>query len=151
IAFDPSGKYLMVTNWWMDQALLVNVALGAPELRFSKSEIAGETSSREETIGDWYWCRGALDTPHRIMPLEPEDGLTGDMAVHPGGRLMVTMTSLGIVLTDIATCQRLQFLPYGYGRWPRFDAEGNFYAPSPLGGTIQSTYRWPISVKDNRY
>ena len=84
-----------------------------PELRLHFSEFtATDTASRGE-LGLWWWCRGALDTPHRILPVQPEDGMTSEIAVHPGGRLLATTTDRGILLSDLVTCERLQLPPDG--------------------------------------
>lgn len=62
IAFDRTGRFLMVANWWTGHTMVLNVALGTPELRLHISELTAiETAGRAEhgscsgpsSIGRW--------------------------------------------------------------------------------------------------
>ncbi len=150
VAFDPSGKFLIVSNDWTSHSMLLNVDQGAVELRFHNSELTDAGTASRGEYENWWWWRGALDTPHRALSLRSEDGMTGEMAIHPVGRLLATTTHLGVALTDIGTGKALGLLPGGPCRFPCFDSAGNLYALK-LVDNVHPPHRWPVAVRGNGY
>ena len=149
INFDSSGHYLISTSLWTARGILWNVANASAELRFSNTELAaqGPAHAGPQLTG---WWQGALDPPHQfITSFLPEDGSSGKLgasAIHPNGRLLANHTTQGIVLGDLATGQRLGFLPVGKGTALRFDSAGNLY-----GHIKNQPHRWPVTTEGNRF
>jgi WD40 repeat protein len=149
VAFDPTGRFLLSFSLWSGRCILWDVANASAELRFSNSELGskGAAHSGSQVVG---WWQGAQDPPHHVITsLLPEDGnphLLGASAVHPSGRLLVNQTSDGIVLSDLATGQRLGSLANGKGTTVCFDVNGNLF-----GSINYQPHRWPITTEGNHF
>jgi WD40 repeat protein/tRNA A-37 threonylcarbamoyl transferase component Bud32 len=148
VSFDPTGRYLLSRSVWAGRGTLWDVANGKAELRFSNSELATKGPAYGgPNLADWW--QAALDPPHRfITSFLPEDESPvklGSSAIHPKGRLLANHTTDGIVLGDLATGQRLGFLPAGKGTTLHFDSAGNLF-----GYINRQLHRWPIVMEGPR-
>ena len=153
IAFDPSGRFLLLVSPWTGQNVLVDVERGTPELRFHITEL-GTRRVTPEGLTFPEWWEASLDGMHRILPRLPEDGVAHNesLAVHPNGRLLAVPTSKGIVFNDLLSGQRLGLLPTkGECRGARFDAAGNLYALREYVAPSYYVARWEVKAKGNQY
>jgi WD40 repeat protein len=151
VGFDPSGRYLLALNAWTWRSVVVNVATCTQELRFHN----GEPGYKDASFALGFWFQLPSAVPYHVVPVPTEMGLASpDMcAIHPGGRLLASPTSKGIVLSDLATGKHVGWLPAdGTCNSARFDADGNLFAArTPGKGDSMKPTRWPLSVQGNRY
>jgi WD40 repeat protein/tRNA A-37 threonylcarbamoyl transferase component Bud32 len=149
VKFDPTGRYLLSWSSWGARAILWDTADGSAVLRFHISELASKTQA-SEGVPRFGWWQAELDTPYQCMSSYLPDGVDigkiGESAVHPGGRLLATVTEAGIALGDLATARRIAFLPVGSGTNLRFDSAGNLF-----GYIKNQPHRWQITREGDRY
>jgi WD40 repeat protein len=149
LAFDPSGRFLLASNFWNSQGILFNVVQESLEVRFHNGELGNDPRIRQGPA----WWQGTLDSAHRILPLTTRDGVStlNGSVVHPAGRLLATPTRNGMALSDLATGGSLGVLNVGECTHPQFDAAGNLYCvrvQRPEGAFV---VRWSIAVQRGRY
>ena len=133
----------------MDKLLLSDsVAETSVVLRAHQSEISKSGPHVKPS-----WWQGTSDTPHRVLTLVPEEGVSNHnhSAVHPAGRLLATPVSRGITLTDLETGKRAGFIAAGGCVYCFFDAQGNLYAQRTGPDGWYNPHRWTVKVNDHRY
>jgi serine/threonine protein kinase/tetratricopeptide (TPR) repeat protein/WD40 repeat protein len=151
ISYNPGGDHFVDCGWAnkinlfdgvSGQVLFSTVALpaGSHRLRFDRTGqrlAAARVGDHSDRIG--IWSVADAREYRSLSHAGAIEGLWGQLAIHPRGRLAATTLKSSVVLFDLDSGRELAQLPIagGCGLW--FDGTGNLLTNSYVG-----SYRWPV-------